>query len=279
MPQEIHIDDTDLDQCFEFMRSGDTTIDLAKWVEALDRSEVKAVAAAVMTDIKARTDAGVIGSEQMHHTDHKTAHLPQQQDVLCAPSQEYWTVKGGGEVKMFQWCFVERRRWDEPIAVWLKAQEVGAAHCATGRFVALPMLMTTKGLMQQWRKFKSATNDSSSDITFEQLQQLLRLCHLRAAEAEVKTMFQAADADGSGSIDSVEFISIVKSLQAAGETTGADAGNFVRACHGPSEALGAVLACTHKTVLSAAGSSSRRECMFHVEFHENETRFCDVAVS
>ena len=262
------------------MRCDDSSIDVAKWVAALEGSEVKAVAAAVMTDIKARTDAGVIGSdERLYHTNHKIAHHPQQQDVLCAPSHEYWVAKGGGEVKMFQWFFVERRRWDEPIAVWLNAQEVAAAHGAVGRFFALPMLMTTKGLMREWRKFKSATEDDSSDISFEQLQQLLRLCHLRAPEAEVKTMFQAADADGSGSIDSVEFISIVKSLQAAGGMTGADAGNFVRACRGPSEALGAVLACTHRAVLSAAGCSSRRDCMFHIELHENETRICDVAVS
>jgi hypothetical protein len=279
--QKIHIDSTDIDQCFEYMKAGTTAIDLDRWIVALESAEVKAAAAVVLADIRARTDAGVIGKEQSRQNQNKTGDVPllQQQDVACAPSPEYWTVKFGREVKMFQWFFVERRRWDDPIDVWLKAQEAGKSDCAMGRFFALPMLLTTKGLMRKWREFKNAIDDNSSDICLEQLQQLLRLCHLRPPEAEIKTMFQAADADGSGSIDSVEFISIVKSLQTAGDTTGADEGNYLRACHGPSEALEAVLACTHKAVLSAAGSSSRRQCMFHIELREDEARVCNVAVS
>jgi len=163
--------------------------------------------------------------------------------------------------------------------VWLRAQEVTGIGPPKGRAFVVPMNQTTKGVMRLWNKLKLAQDDDSGDIGYEGLQQLLRMCRIRATEAEVKRMFQAADEDGSGSIDSLEFLSIVKSLQESGGSTGVDAGNFVHACHGPSEALNVVLACTHKRVLEAAGSCSRRECMFHVELHEHETRVCELAVS
>ena len=181
-------------------------------------------------------------------------------------------------MKRFEWFFIERRRWEDPVDTWLNSKEVSVLGQYVGRLSAVPMNQTTKGLMRQWQALKNANDDDSGDIGYEQLQQLLRVCRIRAPEAEVKRIFNSADEDGSGSIDSVEFLSIVRSLQEAGGSSGVEACTFIRALHGPSEALAVVLACTHKSVLESAGSSSRQECMFHVEIDENETRPCDIRV-
>lgn len=206
-------------------------------------------------------------------------HFYQQQDLQCAPCQEYWMAKRGAEVKVFEWYFIERRRWADPVDVLLRGQEVGGLGVHKSRLFVIPVKQTTNGLMKQWRQLKLANDSNSHDLGFEQLRQLLRACRIRATESEIKKMFEAADENGSGSIDSHEFLSIVKSLQAAGGCTGVDSGYFVKAIHGPSPALSVVLACTHKRVLECAGSSGQPQCMFHVQLHENERRPCELLVN
>ena len=277
--QDVRMDEMELERCFDYIRAGEGGLGVHEWVSALEDPRVKLVAAAVNADVEQRQKKESQKHHHQHHHHNQFLQHPQQQDIACMPTQDYWMVKRGGEVKVFEWYFVERRRWADPVEVWLSAQEVIGLGPTKGRAFVLPVNQTTKGVMKQWHKLKIANDDGSGDIGYEQLQQLLRLCRIRATETDIKKMFQAADEDGSGSIDSLEFLSIVKSLQATGGSTGVDAGNFVRAYHGPSDAIGVVLACTHKRVLESAGSCSQKNCMFHVELHENETRSCELLVS
>ncbi len=276
--QSIQFCDNEYEQCFDYIKNGGGVVDVEKWTAALEATEVQSAAAAVIADIAQGKEHSDL-NESRHNDHHPSRALYQQQDIPCLPSQTYWTAKCGGELKYFEWFLVERRRWEDPVDTWLSAKEVNVLGRAVGRLFLVPMSQTTKGLMRQWHALKIANDDSSGDIGYEQLQHLLRVCRIRAPEAEVKKIFEAADEDGSGSIDSVEFLSIVKSLQSAEGSTGVDACNFVRAFHGPSEALKVVLACTHKSILAGAGSSSNRECMFHVEIDINETRPCDNLVN
>ncbi len=280
MIQSIRLGEAEYEECFEFIRDGSGGVDVKKWVAALENVNVQAAAAVVVASIQ-QSDDKRDGSEHSGFTIKHHAGVPfqqQQQDIHCIPSKDYWMAKCGAEVKRFEWFFIERRRWEDPVDTWLNSKEVSALGQHIGRLFAVPMNQTTKGLMRQWQALKCANDDGSGDIGYEQLLQLLRVCRIRAPEAEVKRIFNAADEDGSGSIDSVEFLSIVRSLQEAGGSSGVEACNFIRALHGPSEALAVVLACTHKSVLKSAGSSSRQECMFHVEIDENETRPCDIRV-
>ncbi len=273
--QSIQITETELEQCFDFIGDGEGLVDVKKWVKALESLRVKSVAASVIANIH----EGDCGSNGPQHDHQRSPVFHKQQDLQCVPSQEYWMVKGGGEVKVFEWCFIERRRWADPVDVWLRAQEVGGLGQTKSRLFVVPMKQTTKGLMKQWQQLKLANDNNSHDLGIEQLKQILRICRISATEAEIKKIFEAADEDGSGTIDSHEFLSIVKSLQAAGGSTGVDSGLFVNAVCGPSPALSVVLACTHKRVLESAGDSGQAQCMFHVQFHENERRSCELLVN
>ncbi len=275
--QTIQFCDSEYEQCFDYMKNGGVVVDVEKWIASLEDPKVKSAAAAVMADIARHRVHADLDQSPNSHCQSSGASL-QQQDIPCLPAKSYWTAKCGGEVKRFEWFFVERRRWEDPVDMWLSAKEVNLLGRAVGRLFLVPMSQTTKGLMKRWHSLKIANDDSSGDIGYEQLQHLLRTCRIRAPESELKKMFEAADEDGSGSIDSVEFISIVKSLQSVGGSTGVETCNCVRAFHGPSEALEVVLACTHKSILAGAGSSSNRSCMFHVEIDANETRPCDILV-
>jgi hypothetical protein len=95
------------------------------------------------------------------------------------------------EVKAFEWHFIERRLWVDPVDVWLRAeekqiQEVGYLGSAIGLVFIVPIKQTTKGLMKQWQLLKHATAHNSHDIGFEQLQELLRICRISATESEIK---------------------------------------------------------------------------------------------
>jgi hypothetical protein len=276
--QNILMSETELEQCYEFIRAGDGLVDVRKWVSALESSQVKFAAAAVIANVLQVEGEGEISDNEHRHQQSLLFHN-QQQDMQCVPSQDYWMVKGGAEVKVFEWYFTERRRWADPIDICLRAQEIGGPGCPKGRLFVVPIKQTTKGLMKQWQQLKHANDDNGHDIGYEQLQQLLRSCRISATESEIKNIFEAADEDGSGRIDSHEFLNIVKSLQAAGGSMGVDSGNFVRAILGPSPALSVVLACTHRRVLESAGSCSQRHCMFHVKFHESERRPCENLVN
>lgn len=289
--QNIHLSELELERCFEFIRNGDGVVDEKKWVAALDDPDVQAAAAVVISGIlpadaasgNSCTSHNVVSQhsivDQPRCNRHRSDAGHQQQDIPCVPTKDYWMAKCGGEVKKFEWYFIERRRWQDPVDTWLSSKEMSVLGREVGRLFAVPMNQTTKGLMRQWAHLKLANNDASGDIGYKELQHLLKVCCIRAPEAEVKRIFEGADEDGSGSIDSVEFLTIVKTLQTATASTGVDACNFVRAAHGPSEALGVVLACTHRTILAHAGSSGQRECMFHVEIDVNETRACELLVS
>lgn len=278
--QNIHLSELELERCFDFIRNDDGVVDERKWVAALNDPDVQSAAAVVMSGIQpADAASGNSNVYEPRCIRHQGDVGQQQQDIQCMPTKDYWMAKCGGEVKKFEWYFIERRRWQDPEDTWLSSKEVSVLGRAGGRLFAVPMNQTTKGMMRQWAHLKLANNDASGDIGYKELQHLLKVCSIRAPEAEVKRIFEGADEDGSGSIDSVEFLTIVKTLQAATASTGVDACNFVRAAHGPSEALGVVLACTHRTILANAGSSGQRDCMFHVEIDSNETRPCELLVS
>jgi hypothetical protein len=271
----MQLTETELEQCFEFIRCGEGCVDLEKWVSSLESLEVKSMAASVIANVH----EGKVGCNKFQQRSHQQSLcFNQLQDLQCAPSQEYWMVKGGGEVKFFEWYFIERRRWADPVDVWLRAQETGGLGPPKSRLVVVPLEQTTNGLMKQWRQLKLANDSNSHDLSFKQLQKLLRICRISATESDAKKMFQAADEDGSGTIDSHEFLSIVQSLQAAGGSTGVESCNYAFAIHGPSPELSAVLACTNKRVLESAGCSSQPQCMFHVRFYEHERRVGDHVV-
>jgi hypothetical protein len=277
----MHISEAELEQCFEFIRTGEGAVDVEKWVSAFGSSQVKSIADSIITNVY-EEESGINDQQCCHQ---QSVLFRQQQDNLlrAAPSQEYWMVKGGGEVKAFEWHFIERRLWVDPVDVWLRAeekqiQEVGYLGSAIGLVFIVPIKQTTKGLMKQWQLLKHATAHNSHDIGFEQLQELLRICRISATESEIKKMFEAADEDGSGTIDSHEFLTIVKRLQIAGGSTGVDSAYFVKAVLGPSPAMSDMLACAHKRVLECAGSSSQKQHMFHVQFHESGIRPCELRV-
>ncbi len=156
--------EVELERCFEFIRHGEGFVDAEKWVSALASPLVKSAAASVIA--LARKDRC---SDDQQLRVQQDVHFYQQQDLQRAPCQEYWMVKRGAEVKVFELYIIERRRWADPVDVLLRGQEVGGLGVHKSRLFVTPMKQTTNGLMKQWRHLKLANDNNSHDLGFEQL--------------------------------------------------------------------------------------------------------------